>query len=157
MGGVNGLLVIVGQMLKPLTSKIYRALKIDEKCESIIYVKRLIVFCLISLTWVLFNNGIYASLHIIKNIILCNPVSFFDQNLLSISGSVLATLITIICCLVFYKIQRMRADETGAYITFSKQPMFFQSLVIALLICVCVFTMCATDATADAQFLYFRF
>ncbi len=156
-GIVNGILVILGQIIKPLKAKIYQKIKIDENLESIRFCKRVIVFWLISLTWVFFSNGVMASLKILKQLILLNPVSFFDQKLLSISGTAAATFVTVICAYIFCRIQVKRQHETEAYNTFSKQPVLFQTAVLGILICACIFAVCATDAAVNTQFLYFQF
>lgn len=156
-GIVNGILVILGQIIKPLKAKIYQKIKIDENLESIKFCKRAIVFWLISLTWVFFSNGVMASLKILKQLILLNPVSFFDQKLLSISGTAAATFVTVICAYIFCRIQVKRQHEAEAYNTFSKQPVLFQTAVLGILICACIFAVCATDAAINTQFLYFQF
>lgn len=156
-GVINGILVIIGQIIKPLKSKIYSLIHVDENCDSIIFCKRAIVFWLITLTWVFFNNGIYESLYIVKNMVMFNPINFFDENLFSIAGTVVATFITILSTAIFCRVQTRRINESDEYNRFSVQPFFFQSLLIALLICACVFTVCSTDTTVNTQFLYYQF
>lgn len=156
-GILNGGLVVIGRILKPYKEKFYTRIKVDENVESIKFCKRAIVFWLITLTWVLFNNGINESLYIIKKMILFNPIHFFDDNLFSIAGTVATTFVTIISTVVFCKVQRKRVNEREEYKKFNRQPVFLQSLVIAMMICVCIFGACSTDATINTQFLYFQF
>lgn len=156
-GIVNGILVIIGQILKPVKKSIYKAINVSEDVESIKFCKQAIVFWLITLTWVFFNNGTRASLHIIKNMVLFNPINFFDQNLLSISGTVATTVATMLFTVVFVIIQIKRQNEVAEYKKYARQPLLFQAGLIGLLICICIFGACSTDAAVNTQFLYFQF
>ena len=156
-GIINGLFVIIGQVLKPLKKAVYKFTNISEDLESVKLCKRIIVFWLITITWVFFNNGIGESLHIIKNIVFLNPIKFFDQNLFSISGSVAATFNVIVLTLIFLIVQTKRQNEALQYKIYSKQPLLFQTVVIGFIICICVLGACSTDATVNTQFLYFQF
>ena len=156
-GIINGTFVIIGQVVKPVKSKIYKKLNVDESAESIVFCKRVIVFLLITFTWLFFNNDVPASLFIAKRMLLFTPLYFFDQTLLSISGSAAGTFITIVSTIVFIAVQKRRQFETQEYEKYSKQPLFFQTLLMAGLICICIFGACSTDAVVDKQFLYFQF
>jgi len=136
---------------------VYEKLSIDQSVESIVAIKRIIVFCLITLTWVFFISGIRDSLRICKRIILFNYLSIFNSNLLNISGTAVETFVTIIATIIFCKVQVKRQDERLLYEKYEKQPFFIQSLVSAIIICICVFGACATSANVDTQFLYFQF
>ena len=67
------------------------------------------------------------------------------------------TFVTIIATIIFCKVQVKRQDERLLYEKYEKQPFFIQSLVSAIIICICVFGACATSANVDTQFLYFQF
>jgi D-alanyl-lipoteichoic acid acyltransferase DltB (MBOAT superfamily) len=156
-GCINGMLVIVGNILRPYKSRLYKKLNIDENVESIIFCKRAVAFGLITLTWIFFNNGINDSVYIVKEMILFSPIHFFDQNLFSIAGTLSATFVTVVASIVFCVVQYKRIDEREEYNKFARQPFMFQCLLIALLICICFFGVCSTDATVNTQFLYFQF
>lgn len=156
-GVINGAFVIIGLILKPVKDRVYEKLGIDQSVESIVAIKRIIVFCLITLTWVFFTSGIRDSLRICKRIILFNYLSIFNSNLLNISGTAVETFVTIIATIIFCKVQVKRQDERLLYEKYEKQPFFIQSLVSAIIICICVFGACATSANVDTQFLYFQF
>lgn len=157
LGGVNGVLVIGGQILKPWKEKIYSYLNWNENTESVVLCKRATVFWLITLTWVFFNKGISESIYIIKNIVLFNPINFFDPNLWNIGGNTTTTLITVVAVIVFVMVQIKRQNEGRAYVKYIRQPFFFQVLLMAFLICICIFSACATDASVNSQFVYFQF
>ncbi len=156
-GVVNGGLVITGQILKPLKSRIYSAIHVDEEVESIKYLRRIIVFIQITITWIFFNNGVSVSLIILKRIFLLSPINFFDQNLFSISGTLAATFTTAVAALLFVYIQLKRQNESMEYERYSRQPLLFQTAILGILICICVFGAYSTDATVNTQFIYFQF
>ena len=156
-GVLNGIFAVIGQILKPLKSSFYKRLKIDEKVESIVLLKRIVVFYLITLTWVFFTSGIMDSLRICKRIILFDFLSIFDPGLLNIAGTVVSTFITVLATVFFCTVQVRRQDERLMYEIYDRQPFFLQCLPIAIMICICIFGASATDASVDTQFLYFQF
>ncbi len=156
-GVLNGGLVIAGQILKPIKSRIYSAIHIDENVESIKCLRRIIVFILITMTWIFFNNSVTDSIFILKKIIYLNPINFFDQNLFSISGTLATTFTTAVVTLLFVYIQLKRQNESTEYACYCRQPLLFQAMILGILICICVFGACSTDATVNTQFLYFQF
>lgn len=156
-GVLNGVLVIIGQVLKPLKNKIYKHFKVDENVESIRFCKRMVVFWLITITWVFFNMDVTDALYITQRMILFQPLNFFDERLLSISGTVTATFITAMTVMIFGVVQTKRQNESAEYARYSRQPFLFQTGIVAVLICACVFAACATDSVVSTEFLYFQF
>lgn len=156
-GVVNGLFVIIGQILKPVKLMMYHKLRINENSSSIVFLKRVVVFVLITISWIFFNNGVRASFHIIKSMIFFQPIRFFDSNLLTIAGTLNTTFVTIMSAIIFGVVQVKRQNETLQYKKYSAQPMVLQVIVLSLLICACMFGACATDTIANTQFLYFQF
>lgn len=156
-GAVNGIFVIIGQFLQPIRKRIYTAIKVDDACESIVFLRRIMVFWLITITWVFFRNDISTSLYIIKNIVLFYPVKLFEPALLTICGTEVRTLGTIIMVVIFCIIQYCRKDEGKYYLKFRKQPVFMQCMVLAVIIYICIFKASATSTTLNTQFLYFQF
>lgn len=156
-GAVNGIFVIIGQLLRPVKKRVYAAIKVDEECESIITLRRIIVFWLITITWVFFRNNISTSLYIIKNIVLFYPVKLFEPALLTICGTEVRTFGTMTMVVIFGIIQYCRKDERKYYLKFRKQPIFMQCMVIAIIIYICIFKASAGSTTLNTQFLYFQF
>ena len=157
-GAVNGLLVIAGQIMNPLRERIYEKLNIHQGLESIRFLKRCAVFWMITLTWVFFENGIASSFYIIKNMLFFRVINFFNPDLLEIAGTNTATFVTIIVAIVFCLVQYRRQKESYYYQIFERQPLLFQSMLMALLI-VCVFfsLVCSSGTDVNTQFLYFQF
>ena len=156
-GVINGVLAISGQILSPVKKRLYTLAHIDENVESIVFIKRGIVFFLITLTWVFFSEGIIDSLRICKRILLFDFVSLFDPALINICGTAVATFLTAFATIFFCIVQFSRQNETKGYSMYKRQPLFIQCMIVAVLICVCVFAACNTDAHVDTQFLYFQF
>lgn len=156
-GAVNGIFAIIGQLLSPVKKRAYAAIKVDEECESIVIFRRIIVFWLITITWVFFRNDISTSLYIIKNMVLFYPVKLFEPALLTICGTEVRTFGTMIMVVIFGIIQYCRKDERKYYLKFRKQPVFVQCMVIAIIIYICIFKASAGNTTLNTQFLYFQF
>lgn len=156
-GVLNGLLVVIGQLLKPFKQKAYEKLGVSEKTESIVFIKRLGVFILITLTWVFFRTGVQEALIICKKILLFDFVSIFDPGILNIGGTAVATFLTVVFTCIFCIIQVKRQNEKESFIKFKSQPFLFQCILIAIIICVCIFGTLSTGANVDAEFLYYNF
>lgn len=156
-GVINGVFVVIGYIIKPLKSRIYGIFNVEEQVESVVLIKRIIVFYLITLTWVFFTSGITDSLMIWKKLIVFDFLSLFNPNLLNIGGTAVGTFITMLAVLLFCKLQMRRQNTSVLYDVYNKQPLVFQCLPVAVVICICIFGNFATDANVDAQFLYFQF
>lgn len=156
-GAINGIFAVIGQIAAPVKKKLYAKLNIDENVESIVLIKRMIVFFLITLTWVFFTTGIKDSLIICKKIVLFDFVSIFDSDLLNIGGTAVVTFVTIIATAFFGIVQCSRQNEASSYSKYKRQPFMIQCLIVAVIICVCIFVVCNTDANVDTQFSYFQF
>jgi len=156
-GVINGTLVVIGQITKPIRNSIYNKLKIDQSLESILLIKRIIVFLLITITWVFFINGIPESIHIISNMFTDAPYRYFDKNLISIAGETLLTLITITMTLIFIVIQCMRIKGYVYFERFCKQPELIQCILLGLVVSLCILAAGASTTEINTQFLYFKF
>ncbi len=156
-GVINGILAIIGQMTAPAKKKLYAKLKVDENTEGVLFIKRVIVFLLITMTWVSFNSKLLESLEILKKIIRFDFVSIFNPALLNIGGTAVFTFVTFLTVLIFCIVQYSRRDEAAGFIRYKRQPFVIQCLMAAVIICICIFAVCDTDAIVDTQFLYFQF
>lgn len=156
-GLFNGVLVVIGQILKPTKTKIYEKINVSEDVESIVFLKRFVTFGLITMTWMFFRSGVMDALGICKRIMLFDFVSIFNPALLNISGTAVTTFVTAVVTIIFCVVQNYRKNEFEGYVRFKNQPFIFQCLLIAIIICMCVFGTCNVDANVDAQFLYFQF
>ena len=156
-GIINGLLVIIGHIIRPLKTKFYSVIKVDESVESVTFIRRIIVFWIITLTWVFFKNDANVAFDIVRQLLTIAPVRFFVPSVFQISGSPSKTLCTAVFTILFCLIQYCRKDEENTYLLFKKQPIFIQSLILAVVICICTITAMASSVTVNTEFLYFNF
>ena len=156
-GVLNGVLSVIGQILRPLKKKFYEMIHVDESTSSIVWIRRVIVFWLITLTWVFFRNDIHTSFIIIRRMIWFSPIRLFTPDILNICGSPVQTLLIIIATVIFCFVQYQRKDERGYYLRFKQQPVLIQCTCLAAVICVCVFVASSASTTLNTEFLYFQF
>lgn len=156
-GCVNGIFVIVGQLLKPLKQVIYKKINVDENVESIVWINRIIVFWLITITWVFFKNDINSSLYIIRKITIFSPIRLFVPEVLTISGAAVSTFLTFIATIFFCFVQFHRQDEAKTYMIFKRQPVGIQMLLMAILLYISIFVWAAAGTTVNTDYLYFQF
>lgn len=156
-GVLNGILSVIGQMLRPLKKKLFGMIHIDESASSIVWIRRGIVFWLITLTWVFFRNDIQTSIIVIRRMVLFSPIRLFTPDILNICGSPVHTLLVIIAVAVFCSVQYQRKDERKYYLRFKQQPVFIQCMCLAAVIYVCVFVTLSANTTLNTEFLYFQF
>ncbi len=156
-GLFNGLLVVFSQMIRPVKKRIYEKIQVSEELESIVFLKRFVVFGLITMTWMFFHAGVIDALKICKRVLLFDFVSIFDPELLNIAGTATATFVTAVMAAVFCVVQNARRKEHEVYLRYKAQPFVLQCLLISIIICVCIFGACNTDGFVDSSFLYFQF
>ncbi|MBQ9234363.1 MAG: MBOAT family protein [Lachnospiraceae bacterium] len=156
-GVINGLFVVIGQMLKPVKSKIYTSIKVDEEAQSIRFIRQAVTFLLITITWVFFRNGIWESLHIIRRMLFFEPSRIFNPDLLNLGGDTAKTFLTIFAVIIFIIVQLKRKDESKSYELFKKQPMLLRAMLIALVLCVSIFASFSGSTELNTKFLYFNF
>lgn len=156
-GIINGIFVVAGLMLRPLRKKFYDRCKIDASSSSVIFLKRAVVFYIITLTWVFFRAGILDTLRIWKRIIFFDYFSLFDSQLFNIAGSPGASFFVLLYTTIFCVIQYKRQNEKIEFENYCKQHFIIQCLMVSLMIVVCIFGAFATDANVDTNFLYFQF
>lgn len=156
-GVINGLLVILGQILNPFKKKIMKKMGLDKDVESVFLLKRIIVFLMITFTWIFFRNGTAEGLSIIRHITVFPLIRLFVPDLLMINGSYVQTFISILFIVVFCIMQTKRQNKKDCYDIFVRQPAVFQWLSLACMICVCIFGACSGSVEVNTQFLYFEF
>lgn len=157
-GVANGVLRVGGEVLSPAKRKGYEMLRLDESGITVRTVKRIGVFFWIMLTWVFFRiPSVSVAVHVIKNMLLFQPMTLFDPSLISICGSAGQTLLLLLFTAVFLAIQYMRRKEGELYRAFVKEPVFVQVVLLALAVCICVFSAFSGSFEVNTQFIYFDF
>lgn len=156
-GCFNAMLVIIGQILRPIKKAIYSLFQIDENLESVNMIKRMIVFFLITTSWVFFDLGIKEAFVVLEKIMMVQTTSLFDPGLLCISGEYTTTFITVVAATVFVIIQGKRAEADVLFLKIKRQPILFQCALIAMVICICIFATLSSRDLAQTRFMYFDF
>lgn len=157
-GGLNGLFQIIGEAFADIKDGVYKRVNVDRDCISVKFIRRSIVFLLITITWVLFRMpSTYWSFYFIKNMLLFQPVTIFNPDLLLLGGTNVGTLLTILSTCVFIGIQNCRKDERKYYCLFSEQPMLMQYLLLSFMVCVIIFSAVSGTSQTITQFIYFQF
>ncbi len=156
-GGLNGMLSIIGMVITSIKDRTHKKIKVDDKIESLEFIRRIIVFYLITLTWMFFNASTMDAIRICKKLLIFNFLSLFDPNLLSISGTPVSTFVTVVATLFFCGMQIKRQNERSMIESYNRQPIIIQCLLLAIVICICIFGRFATDSYVDTRFLYFDF
>lgn len=159
-GVINGALVLVSNIIKPVKSKIYSFLKVSEDVESIVWLRRLIVFVIISFTWLFFRNGFLVTLDMLKN--LCRGPFNFSFDIAGIFGSSTRFFAELLVLGFFVFIQAKRNDESNCYKVITRQPFIVQGVTIGILLTVIIFVICKNIYSGGlvdggSQFVYFKF
>lgn len=156
-GVLNGIFAVSGQILRPIKEKIYKGIKVDENVGSIRLLKRIGVFCSCSVSFIFFENGINDAIIVVRNILKGSWLSIFDPELLSISGSVVATFLTILFTVIFCIVQYNRQESKNLGGVLFRQPKLIQYLMVASVICVSIFVFYASKDVQHTRFAYFEF
>lgn len=159
-GVINGALVLVSNIIKPVKSEIYSFLKVSEDVESIVWLRRFIVFVIISFTWLFFRNGFMITLGMLKN--LCRGPFNFSFDITGIFGSSIMAFAELLVLGVFVFVQAKRSDENNCYKVIKRQPFVVQGVTVGILLTVIIFVICKNIYSGGlvdggSQFIYFKF
>ncbi len=157
-GILNGVLRILEEISSPLGERFLHVCKLSPKNPAVRFIRRGVVFGLITVTWVFFRMpSVSAALHIVKNMLFFYPSSLWNSNISSLLGTRVDVLFFGVVLLVFALVQYARKGEGKLYSTLQKMPSFWRILGCALLIAICVIVACSGTATFNTQFIYFQF
>lgn len=157
-GLLNGILRIAGEILVPAKARLYRKLNIDVSLPSIRFLRRLGVFICITITWVFFRMpDLTSALHVVKNMLFFHPASLFAVDIFELLGSAKDAVSLLLSMLLFISVQNFRKEEGRFTRVFSQQPLFIQVILLAVMICFCIFGICSETTTLNTQFIYFQF
>lgn len=156
-GGINGLLVVMGLLLKPIRKYIYTKLKLDGELWYVIAAKRLFVFVMISFTWLFFNNTLAEVFDILTSISRFRPIMLFDRSMLEFCGTALEASSLIIVLLLWMIVQVDRNKKNSVYDKFREMPIVMQTIIVSVLLAACIIGMLSPSAEINTSFLYYRF
>jgi len=157
-GVLNALLRIFGEILSPIRSRIYSALRIDEACGSIRTLKKITVFVLITFTWIFFRMpATTAAIQIIRGILSLKFYDLFNTAPLDLLGTPAEIFSFIIFVGIFLFVQYLRKEDGKISCVLEKQPKVIQYMLITIMISLCIFSICSESTTFNTQFIYFDF
>lgn len=156
-GVVNGALVVLGQMLLPIRRQVRHRLRIDENDVLFRHLQQVIVFLLISMTWLFFAHGIGIAIDMIRTMITAAPAMYCDTLLWDLYGSTSKTVARIILTGIFVYLQCQRNGRSDFSKRFRHRPLLLQWSVIGAMLTICVVVYCTSYATVNTEFLYFQF
>lgn len=156
-GGLNGALVILAQILRPVRKQIAEVLGFREDSASLRFVQRVIVFVLITGTWLFFAHGVGIAVNMIRTMATAPLSAYLDPALWYAYGSASHTAVVILCTAVFLILQCKRNERSNFANVFVRQPLLAQWVVLGSMVVVCLFVYCAGYATVNTSFIYFQF
>lgn len=157
-GVLNGVLRILEELLMPLVDKALTRCRLSPEHSAVRFVKRAVVFLLITVTWVFFRMpNVSSALHIVKNMLIFYPTSLLSFRLDSLFAHTLDFPVFLALLLVFSLVQYARKEDGRLNCVLHKTPAFLQTVSCALMIAICVLIACSGTTTFDTQFIYFQF
>lgn len=157
-GGLNGVLQIIGGNTKKIRCKLQAGLGFAENSIIIQGLRRVIVFAIITTTWVFFRMpAVSTSVHVIKSMWMIDLVQLFDERIWTIFGTTDMFVALLVACYIFITVQLGRREGMKIYENFCELPKVLQSLLLAICLVVIYIYMCVSLASPDKSFIYFQF
>lgn len=155
-GALNGLLQIVNQMTKKLREKFHIFRK--EKSMVLSWCHRLVVFVVISFTWLFFRiPTLEETLAILGKIWSQNGIVIFDKAGYLIFGTIQETIVIVISLMFFFILQMKRREEEKIINVFLAEPGYIQKVVLAIAWVVILINLCQQFTNPNSTFIYFKF
>ena len=158
-GAINGLLQIVGQVIRK-PKEIIMSCFFKEKTNSVIlpWCRRLIVFIIISTTWIFFRMPtLEDAFNVLHKICYQSWIQIFDQNGWMIFGTIQSAVGILLSLIIFLKLQMARREEEKIVNVFCKEAGFVQQLVIAVAWVIILICLCQQFTNPNNTFIYFQF
>lgn len=157
-GVLNGVLRILEELLLPTVDKGLERCKISPQNAVVRFVRRGIVFGLITITWVFFRMpSVSSALYIVKNMLFFYPSSLLNASVGALFGTWLNMGIFTAILLLFSLLQYARKEDGKLHTALIQAPAFLQYVGCAMMISMCVLVACSGTTTFDTQFIYFQF
>lgn len=159
-GGANAVFQLIEAEIYSIKEKFdnKRGREKKQDAVSIVILKRLIVFLLITITLVFFRMpGTMASFYFIKNMLMFYPMTLFNEELILIGGTAAKTFTIAVTAVIFMVFQYFRKEEGKVYRVFVQQPKLVQILAVSIFVYIVFFSWVAGAASINTQFIYFQF
>ena len=97
-GTLHGMYLVLGDMLKPIKSKIIKALKLNKNSFNYKLVQVLATFIMVDFAWIFFRAGTFTiAITLIKNMFYFNPWVFFDGSIFKLGLDSKDFLMALLC------------------------------------------------------------
>ncbi len=159
-GGIHGSYQVVGDMLKPLRSRILEKSRINTDCFSWRLLQRAFTFSLVVFAWIFFRaDSLGHALDYLKTILTKpDPWVLFNEGLYGLGLDRVESNILIISTVILFLVDyiRVKKEMTLDQFLFTQNLWFEWCVIIALIVMIFIFG--EYGSTFDAkQFIYFQF
>ena len=158
-GGLNGLYLLLGDLLRPLRDKLVRILGLHRESFGHRLLCRLMTFALIDFSTVFFRaSSLREGFQIIQSIVTAsNPWNLFDGSLTRCGLDGKDWTVLLIALLILFAVDRQTYRGVRVREAIARQDAWFQIAVIVLTVCaILVFGLWGPEFN-EANFLYFQF
>lgn len=158
-GGINGLYQVIGSILKPVRKKAMQTLHIDENVFSHKFLKTVMTFGLIDVSWVFFRATFRQALSILKHIMMFWKSSWFSwgHNLeaMGLDAKTVWVLIIALLILFFADVCKYCRFDMNAFLL--KQGIWMRWIIyMAAIFGILIFGIYGPSYDAS-EFIYFQF
>lgn len=157
-GGLNAIYQIVGDMTLSTRATIKRKLCIENDTIGIKTIQRIIVFFLISISWILFAIPSFRlSIYAIKSIFTFKISTIFDGTILNLMGSNFDVIKLLTILFVFGFIQIIR--EKKSILSFiEKEPKVIRFIINTIIMIILLLAwLMSFQGSGNGGFVYFNF
>jgi len=157
-GGLNGLLQIIGQLLRRPKEIVVSHIVGKNRSVILSMCRRGVVFIIISITWIFFRMpNLEDALCALSRIWNQSWLQIFDNSWWTILGTIQSGVGTIIGIIIFFKLQIMRREESKIVNIFCEEPLFIQYCVCAVAWGIILICLCQQSVNLNNIFIYFQF
>jgi len=158
-GGLNGLYQIVGDLIRPIRDKICKFLKVNRNAFSHRFLKVMVTFGLVDISWIFFRaKGVREAVSIIKGIFTrVNLRGLIDGRLfhLGMETSRFNVLMVALIVLLFVEVLKyLKIDVTDKL---CRQGIWFQYMIYLIMIFSVLIFGVYGPGFEESQFIYFQF
>lgn len=158
-GGLNGLMQIIGDLLKPVREKIAGVCKVNADSFGLKIIKIIITFILVDITWVFFRaDSVETAIHVISSsFTVFNPWILFDGTLYTLGLNRQDFWVMIISILIMAGVDLVHAKGISIRESIARWPLPARwTMMYGLIIWILLFGVYGPGYDA-AGFIYFQF
>jgi D-alanyl-lipoteichoic acid acyltransferase DltB (MBOAT superfamily) len=156
-GGLHGIYIVVGDILKPLKEKIISTFKIKPNSKGLKLIKIIITFILVDFAWIFFRAGSFTlSKTIIRNMLYFNPGIFASGRIYELGLDEKDFKIAILGILIVLIVDILQVNNNVRNTLANRNIVFRWSMYFIAIIAILIFGIYGPGYNAQ-QFIYFQF